>query len=205
MYKGYAVIFMVFLLMVFLLRITYRNNPQKVKKIAYILLTATIVINIGYNIKNVFPTFLYDGVPIGDSKENLLVYKKDSEFKWQILNSISHNRSVKLDQEGEEFHYYFTIFANKVSVFNIPDENRACILDKYDDFEVVGNMSMVKQLPYAFPQWEGQREPVLYLNVEGLKDCGVLIGMTVEKENGLDLYVMSEEYYKNALDQEAIQ
>lgn len=196
MFKEFGVLFLLLILTVAALRFCYQRRRVFFCQITTGLLYAAILINVGYNLVFIYPDFVYEGVPIGDSEENLFVYKKDSQFRWQILNTISHNRDVFLDEEGALFAHYFELFAESTQRIEVGNTVRNALKDSVD-FECYGELDMVELLDYAFPDRQGGRKPNLYLQKESLRGEKEMVGIMVEAEEQMDLYVMSKVYYES--------
>lgn len=201
MFKEFGVLFLILILTVAALRFCYQRRWFFFCRITTGLLCAAIMANVGYNLVFIFPDFVYEGVPIGDSEENLFVYKKDSQFRWQILNTISHNRDVLLDEEGELFAHYFELYAESTERIEVTNTVRNMLKDR-EDFEWYGELDMVELLDYAFPDWQGGRKPHLYLQKESLRGEKEMVGVMVDAGEHMDLYVMSEAYYESLSKQE---
>lgn len=199
MYKEFGIIFVIFLTVAVIMRSLYKKDNRRFRIVTVVGLAICILLNIGYNILTVFPDFVYEGVPIGDSRENLFVYKSDSQFEWQILNRVAENRTVLLDGNGGMYQRYFDIFAEKCAELEIAEPIRESVWQNKTDFDETAELSMIKQLTYAFPEWEREELPVLYLNTEELSGCSTLVAIVDEQDN---LYVMSEVYYETVLQEE---
>lgn len=200
MFKEFSLIIFAFIIIVFIFHKLKRRNPVFLGKVCIGIISFTILVNILYNLKKVYPTFVYEGVPIGDSEENLFVYKRDSQFRWHMLNTISANRFVYLDKEGDLYEQYFKIFSNGVNRVEFPDEVKKSVLEHKKEFEDFGEMFMLIELDFAFPQWEGGTRPHLYINIEQLQGCEKLVAVTDWNEEQSALYVMSEEYLYSIMD-----
>lgn len=201
MYKEFGIIFVVFLAVAVIMRRLYKKDNQRFRSVTVAGLILCILLNIGYNVRRIFPDFVYESVPIGDSRENLFVYKSDSQFRWQILNRVAENRTVLLDSNGKMYQRYFEIFAEECAEIEIAEHARDAVWQNRADFDETAELSMIKQLTYAFPEWEREELPVLYLNTGDLRECSTLVAVVDEQDN---LYVMSEVYYETVL-QEGIQ
>lgn len=202
MYKEFGVIFIILLAAIIIMWQLYQKKLSVYKTVTVSALILCIFINIIFNLRNVYPEFIYEGVPIGDSKENLFVYKSDSQFQWHILNRVAENRVILLNDEEEIYTNFFKLFAEECKLLEPDAAVKESILMHKEEFDETAELSMVKQLPYAFPEWESEDVPQLYLNTEGLKDCKTLIGIV---DWNKDLYVMSETYYQAILRQEGNQ
>lgn len=204
MFKEFGLIFLFFIIVIAIFRIIVKKNAVFFGRLCIGLIVLTTIVNICYNLYTVYPTFVYEGVPIGDSEENLLVYKKDSQFQWQILHTMLLNRRVCLDQDGDLYERYFTIFANGVEKIMVTDEARSLIEKQTADFEEMGPMDMINQLDYAFLKWKGGNLPLLFINTQQLEGCDTLVAITTSNEDQNSLYVMSECYWQEILEQEEL-
>lgn len=199
MFKEFGVLFVVFIAAVILFRYLYRKQISYYRYITIGLLLIVILVNIFYNLNYVYPTFIYEGVAIGDSEQNLFVYKKDSQFRWHILNTISHKRSILLDEQGQLFEHYFTLFAEDVEYIQIPDRIREMIGEQ-EEFQYQCDLSMVEQLDYAFPLWQEGEKPKLYLNEQSLQGEKELVGIFIAGNESSELYIMSARYFKSLME-----
>lgn len=204
MFKEFGIIFIGFIVAVILLHVMVKKNKSQCYKLVALFCILLILVNTIYNLKFVFPTFVYEGVPIGDSEENLFAYKNDGHFQWQILNTVSNNRKVFLDSEGEFYQEYFNIFSAEVELIEFPKEHKRLLEEQKEKSSHVTILTMVQQLSYAFPPWNGDEFPLLYLNEEDLQGCDTLV-VTVEERDGVwDMIVVSEKYYHNLLVEEGL-
>lgn len=205
MFKEFTVLFLGFIILAYGFRKLFRRNFKWFQRIAIGMILAAVIVNAVYNLMYVFPTFVYEGVAIGDSEENLFAYKKDGQFKDHILNTIIRNRCVMVDEDGKDYEQYFKIFGKESQFFDVSENAREKLKENGDDFTSIGGFAMVRQLHYAFPKWERRAEPDLYINIESLEGCDSLVVMVEEKNEMYDLYVMSETYYKEALNLEKVE
>lgn len=199
MFKEFGLIFVIFIVIIFILQKIGRRNAVFFGRLCIGVILGTTVINVFYNLKTVYPTFIYEGVPIGDSEENLFVYKKDSHFPWHILNTISSNRVVYLDKEGDVYEQYFNIFSDGVERVEYSDEVKKRVLEYTEDFEDFGEMFMLIQLDFAFPQWDDGARPRLYINVNQLEENDRLVVVAYWAEEQSAMYVMAESYLRSIM------
>lgn len=206
MFKEFGLIFILFICVVALLRQIVKKDRMLCYKVVAICIVLTSIVSIIYNVRYVFPTFVYEGVPIGDNRENLFVYKSDSHFKWQVLNTVASNRKVLLDNEGEFYQKYFEIFSEEVEVLELSEEDRRLLLEEKQENQSLNiiTLTMVEQLTYAFPTWNGKILPTLYLNEEGLQGCDTIVVAVEENDGSYDMIVVSENYYNYLLKKEEI-
>lgn len=206
MFKEFGLIFILFICVVALLRQIVKKNRMLCYKVVAICIVLTSIVSIIYNFIYVFPTFVYEGVPIGDNRENLFVYKSDSHFKWQVLNTVARNRKVLLDNEGEFYRKYFEIFSEEVEALELSEEDRRLLLEEKQENQSLNiiTLTMVVQLTYAFPTWNGKILPTLYLNEEGLQGCDTIVVAVEENDGSYDMIVVSENYYNYLLKKEEI-
>lgn len=204
MFKEFGLIFLLFIVAVVFFRKIEKWNDVIFGKICIGIILLTCIGNFFYNIGTVYPTFVYEDVPIGDSEENLLAYKKDSQFRWLLLNTISTNRQIYLDQEGELYERYFDIFAQEVETIAITEEARELMVKREEDFEKIGAMDMIDQLSYAFLKWKGGELPQLFISLEQLEGCDALIAITRNSDTKSSLYVMSTSYFQDIMEQEKL-
>lgn len=158
------------------------------------LVGLTTIINLVYNFKYIFPDYVYEGVPIGDSSENLFTYKKDSEFQWQILFPILKNREVYIDDRNDFYYTFMETYADKVIKIEIPETVRQSIAEEAEESWTDIMLSMLLQLDYIFPEYiylPKEGFPYLKINLNNLGDSTELAAYVDEKEN---LYLMSKEY-----------
>lgn len=199
MFKEFGLIFVIFIVIIFILQKIERRNAVFFGRLCIGIILGTTVINVFYNLRTVYPTFNYEGVPIGDSEENLFVYKKDSQFQWHILNTISSNRVVYLDMEGDMYEQYFNIFSSGVERVEYSDEVKKRVLKYTEDFEDFGEMLMLIQLDFAFPQWDDGARPRLYINVNQLEENDRLVVVAYWAEEQSAMYVMAESYLRSIM------
>lgn len=196
MFKEFGVMFFILIITILLLRRLYGRHYKYYRYITAGMLVVAVALNAGYNLRQVYPVFLYEGVPIGDSEENLFVYKKDSQFQWHILNTISQNRSILLDEDGILFEHYFDLFAEEVDYIQIPEKTKELIKER-EEFLYQCDLGMVEQLDYAFPLWQGGEKPRLYMHEDSLPGEQELVFMVIADKETMDVYLMSEKYYRN--------
>lgn len=199
MFKEFAVIFFIFIIVAFIFRVIRCRNTNLFQRIALASLICGILVNTFYNVTHVFPTFVYEGVPIGDSVENLFVYKKDSEFQWQILNTIVNGRKVLMDKENSLYQRYFEIFADEYDYIDIEESVQNSICYAKEDFEDAITLSMLEQLDYAVLPPIEKKETLLYIEIEHLKGCDSVVALTDSENN---LYIISHDYYNKILELE---
>lgn len=199
MFKEFAVIFIIFIIVAFIFRVIRCRNTNLFQRIALASLICGILVNTFYNVTHVFPTFVYEGVPIGDSVENLFVYKKDSEFQWQILNTIVNGRKVLMDKENSLYQRYFEIFADEYNYIDIEESVQNSICYAKEDFEDAITLSMLEQLDYAFLPPIEKKETLLYIEMEHLKGCDSVVALTDSENN---LYIISQDYYNRIFELE---
>lgn len=198
MFKEFGLIMIIFVLSIFFFRWLFCHNFKLFQRVFICSGVIAIIINVTYNVITVFPTFVYEGVPIGDSRNNLFVYKEDSQFSWEILNTVVRNRKVYLDRQGSLYDVYFTAFAEDVQSVEISDEIRETL---YDEGKVMQScpLDMVELMPYVYPDWEGETIPTLFINVESLYNDEALVCI-VDKND--DIYIVAKEYYTSLLQEE---
>lgn len=199
MFKEFGLIFSIFIVIIYVFQIIKFRNTVFFGKLCIGVILCTILINILYNFRTVYPTFIYEGVPIGDSEENLFVYKKDSQFQWHILNTMSSNRSVYLDMNGDVYEQYFNIFSDGVERVEFSEEVKKRVIEHTADFEDFGEMFMLRQLDFAFPQWKGGPRPQLYININQLEGNDRLVVVAHGDEEQSAMYVMAESYLRSII------
>lgn len=199
MFKEFGLIFSIFIVIIYVFQIIKFRNTVFFGKLCIGVIVCTILINILYNFRTVYPTFIYEGVPIGDSEENLFVYKRDSQFQWHILNTISSNRFVYLDMNGDVYEQYFNIFSDGVERVEFSEEVKKRVIEHTADFEDFGEMFMLRQLDFAFPQWKGGPRPQLYININQLEGNDRLVVVAHGDEEQSAMYVMAESYLRSIM------
>lgn len=204
MFKEFGLIFLVFIIIIVIFRRVLHRSSILFGKMCIGIIIGTTLVNILYNFRMVYPTFVYEGVPIGDSEKNLFVYKEDSQFRWHMLNTISSNRTVYLDNEGELYEQYFNIFSDGVKYASFSDEVRRSVIEQKRNFEDFGEMFMLIDLDFAFPTWEGGPRPQLYINTEKMEGCDKLVAVADWGDKQGALYVMSEYYFQSIMEQEEL-
>lgn len=199
MFKEFAVIFVIFIVVLLIFHEIRCRNISMFQKVALASLICGILVNTFYNVTHVFPTFIYEGVPIGDSVENLFVYKKDSEFQWQILNTIVNGRKVLMDKKSSLYQRYFEIFADDYDYIEIEDSVQNSVCYTKEHFEDAIRLSMLEQLDYAFLSPIDKKETLLYIETEHLKGCDTVVALTDSDNN---LYIISQDYFNKILELE---
>lgn len=196
MFKEFALLG-IFFLLVFLI---FRRLHSKRRRLFKIILTGMafffILADIIYNIRYIFPEYIYEGIPIGDCYENLFAYKADSEFKWQILFPMLNGRTVYMDDSDDLYRNFFGLYAEETVSLSIQKERKEELFRNAEFSDQSVPLSMVELLNYAFEPYDSsryeERYPFLKIAREGLEGSKELVAVTDEKSN---LYLMAKDYY----------
>ncbi len=194
MFKEAVIILLVFVILYVILRLLLRKKPQAFRIAALTLLVGSILLNSYYNLKTFFPDFVLDGhVPLGDSSENLFLYKADSQYPCEIIFPVLQGRTVRIDDSSDYYDLFLSTFSKETSSITLSDVDRETVLSKASDFPSISTMHLIDMMNYAFKTEADFTElPLLYVQTEALTGDDTLIAVIDE---GYNLYLMSETYF----------
>lgn len=195
MFKEALIIFILFTILYFVLRRLLAKKPQYFRVTAISLLLLFTALNNFYNLRHLFPEFVLDGTtPLGDCRENLFLYKDDSEYSCQILFPILQNRTVLTDARSDFYDLFFRTFSGDTSSLNVTTLDAELVYEQSSRFAYQSVLHLVTMLDYAFPGNEALAEnPLLFVHTDSLAGDDTLVAIVDEE---LNLYVMSASYYR---------
>lgn len=201
MFKEFALILLtitfVFCILFFLLK--KQNSAFKYALIAF--LSATFCLNIFYTIHTFLPDFNLDGdAPLGDSKENLFLYKSDSIFPSEVLFPVLDGRHVSIDHQADFFDLFVKTYSASRDYIEVSPQNKEKVFAAFQSSsDVIScNMWLIESMNYAFPETSAEMTnlPILNLQKENLSKDSNLIFLA---DDDLNIYLMSKTYYEQIL------
>lgn len=203
MFKEAFVTIIVFIIVTLLLSLLLSKKRRTFQVLILILLTAGFLANTVYNLRHLFPDFVLDEtVPLGDCRENLFLYKDDSEFPCEILFPVLNQRTVLLDTSCDFYDVFFSTFSGEVIPTEIPAAAEEIVYEHKQDFTFAAENNLIYLLDYAFPSNADTFIPMLpsvYINVGSLEGEDTLVAMI---DQWMHIYLMSETYYHEITDHE---
>lgn len=198
MYKEFALVVLCMALVFLLYWQLLKKNKKLFQKVFVIMVIGAISLNTWYNFSYIFPTYIYEGVPLGDAEENLFSYKKDSHFQWQIIFPVIQNRTVSISTDAIHYKRFFDTYAKSVDNLEISQDNLAKLVGQKDKFELQTPLTMIQLLDYAFFEWEDRSNiPQLYVTLEKLQGVNRVVALSDQENN---LYIMSYEFYMDNIE-----
>ncbi|MCM1103337.1 MAG: hypothetical protein NC409_04445 [Clostridium sp.] len=191
MFKEAAVTILLFILLFFLLRLLLSRKQRAFQIVSFCLILGSLFLNICYNLKNLFPEFVLDEtVPLGDCRENLFLYKADSQYPCHILFPILQDRTVLIDSSCGFYDLFLHTFSKDTRTIEISPEDAALVASSSGQFSHESILHLVTLMDYAFPDNHLiAGEPLLYVCTDGLNGADTLVAVIDEH---LNLYLMSE-------------
>lgn len=196
MYKEFLAIIFIFIVLFFLLRFLYAHKPETFRIVSLSLVGLTLALNIFYNLKTFFPSFVLDNeAPLGDSKENLFLYKADSSFNCEVVFPVLDGRTVLLDNSDDFYELFINTFSKEASAIDISQTDRDHLAFHISDFDISAKLYIINMMNYAFPRHgEVAIIPSVYVQTQDLKGETTLVAVS---DSDLNLYLMSEKYYRS--------
>lgn len=196
MFKEFGLLGGSFLIILLVFRRMYGKNRHLFQIVLAGMLCITVIVNIIYNFKYVYPEFVYEGIAIGDSRENLFAYKDDSEFQWQILFPLLKGRTVYMDDSDLYYKQFLELYAEEVIAVTVDKAEKDMVVDIVMDSAEPMTLSMVELLNYAFEPRDSSlfedRYPSLRILETELKGSMELVAVIDNKSN---LYILTKEYF----------
>lgn len=191
MFKEAAVTIVLFIILFIVLRLLFVRKRRIFQVVCLTLAAGSILLNTYYNLKNLFPDFVLDGtVPLGDCRENLFLYKSDSQYSCQILFPILQGRTVLIDSSNDFYDLFLSTFSDGTKSIDINENDAGLIVSYSGQFPYQSVLHLVTLMDYAFPDNNTvSGDPLVYIRTDGLEGADTL--MAVIDEN-LNLYLMSE-------------
>ena len=204
MFKEAFVTIIFIVILTVLLGLLYHKKHLFFRVSVIALLSIGFICNTVYNLRHLFPDFVLDEtVPLGDCRENLFLYKDDSEFPCEILFPILQNRTILLDTSCDFYDVFFKTFSEKVIPVDIPMEAEETVVANKDDFSFCKENNLIYLLDYAFPANDDTFIPMLpnvYINIDSLMGEDTLVAVI---DIWMHIYLMSETYYYESTGNEA--
>lgn len=191
MFKEAAATIILFVIIFVLLRSLLSKKRQAFQVVSLCLITGSLLLNIYYNIKNLFPEFVLDEtVPLGDCRENLFLYKSDSQYPCHILFPILQSRTVLVDNSCGFYDLFLHTFSGDTRSIDISENDTALIVSASEQFSHKSILNLVTLMDYAFPDNHTITEdPLVYIRTDSLEGADTLVAVIDESFN---LYLMSE-------------
>lgn len=191
MFKEAAVTAVLFIVLFFLLRSLLSRKRRAFQTVSFCLIIGSLLLNVFYNLKNLFPEFVLDEtVPLGDCHENLFLYKADSQYPCQILFPILQNRTVLVDSSCGFYDLFLHTFSKGTRTIDISENDAALIISSSEQFTHKSILHLVTLMDYAFPDNHMiTNEPLVYIRTDGLNEADTLVAVI---DNNLNLYLLSE-------------
>lgn len=200
-FVGIIILFLFYLVC----RRLYRKKPGALSALVMVCLVIACLANIIYNAVVMFPDFYMDTVNgrfrYGTFSGNLFAYSDEFLFQDNILFPVLKNRAVTLDDSADFYEKFFTLYADKCHMEQIPDSKKAIIFSRRPDFDFsheftcIGIMDYVKdEIPHSLTDsFENEVYPDVFIDTDSLKGQQELI---VIMDTDYNLYVMSKAYYE---------
>lgn len=200
MFKEALITVLCFIGIYVVLRILIRRNELLAKRLIMGGLLLTLLMNIGYNARAFFPSFVLDETAyLGDAHENLLLYNEESAFRDQILFPVLTNRTVLLDESAEFYALFFRTFAGATEKFSLAENERDLLIRARETLSFSTLLKLANLMNYAFPEYvEISEVPRLYLDESKLTGADTLIAVSDDSGN---LYLFTEETYREVTGQ----
>lgn len=193
MFKETLLLFTIALCLCFVLRLLLDKKPHFFCLITILVLISTVAINIVYNIQAFLPEFVLDDqVPLGDCKENLFLYKADSQYPCEIIFPLLQDRDICIDSSSTYYDLFLETFSNKTSKISLSDQEREAVISE-TSFSKITPFPLIELMNYAFKESYTFKElPTLYIQTNSLSHDDTLIALIDENCN---LYLMSKTYF----------
>lgn len=190
MFKEAIITIIMFIILFFFLRLLLLKKRQAFQIVSLTLLLGSLLLNLCYNLKNLFPDFVLDEtVPLGDCSGNLFLYKPDSQYPSQILFPILQNRTVLVDSSSDFYDLFLNTFSGQIQPITISPADKEAVTSCRDSFSYQSTLHLVTLMNYAFPDNPiSDGDPLVYIRTDTLTGADTLVAVIDENFN---LYLMS--------------
>lgn len=206
MFKEFFCGVLVLLILYLALRFFCKKNNGLPLFAVWILLGLFALLSTLYNSVNILPnTYLETSTGVfryGTCSENLFAWSDEFRYRDEILFPILRERKVAIDENGDFYRRFFTLFSAKAyeTPLSIPDNVRRAILEDESAFTFESGFNIIGLTDYAkdeIPQslrrdFEEKIFPSVRINTDSLEGETELVAMVTEDYS---LYLMGRAYY----------
>ncbi len=202
MFKEAFVTVLCFAGIYFIIRFLLRKNRILAQRLIAAGLLLTLLLNTVYNLRELFPSLILDDEAfLGDAKDNLFLYNKDSQYPEQILFPVLQNRNVLADDSASFYTLFLNTFSGSVKEISLSDEYRDALLSRREELTFSAPLCLVTLLDYAFPDnGDLAALPTVYLDESELAGQDTLIALA---DSGGNLYIFAESTYQEVIGHES--